>query len=420
MTSQSYSEGILGDLRVLELADEKGQWCGKLMADMGADVIKIEPPGGAPERRIGPFYQDQPHPERSLYFWHYNSSKRGITLDIEKDTGRDVLRSLVATADIVLETFPPGYLSSLGLGYEQLRSINPSIIMCSLTPFGQNGPWAQYQTADILQMAAGGQMAMCGYDEEDVPDAPPIAPGGGNAWHIGSHFAFIAIGAALYQRHMTGQGQHLDVSIHECCSLNTQQSISAYRANGETLQRHTGGQASAGSRQTSQSMGKDGKFLNRQALGVRTPPDRLRALAEWMNTYGMADDLLEEKYLDPKVIADRSEHLNDVLQRCLAAVTAEEAYHGGQKARYPWGEVRTVEEILTDPHWDDRGLWQEVEHPELGQRLKYPVAYALFSATPISISRRAPLIGEHNEEILCGELGMSRAEMSVLAEFGVV
>jgi len=199
------------------LADEKGQFCGKLMADLGADVLKIEPPGGQSTRSVGPFLDDIPHRERSLSFWHYNTSKRGITLNLDSPAGRELFRRLVSRADIVLETYPPGYLPSLGLGYDELSGLNARLIMCSLTPFGQTGPWRDYQTSDLLQLAAGGQMGCCGYDAEDVPKAPPIAPGGGNAWHIGSHFAYIAIMAAMCYRDMSGEGQYIDASIHEAC-----------------------------------------------------------------------------------------------------------------------------------------------------------------------------------------------------------
>ncbi|MDP7588282.1 MAG: CoA transferase, partial [Dehalococcoidia bacterium] len=202
--------GPLAGLRVLELTGEHAQWCGKLMADLGADVIKVEPPGGQHTRSVGPFLDDIPHRERSLSFWHYNTSKRGITLDLDSPGGRSIFLRLVPTVDVILETHPPGYLSSLGLGYEELASVNPGLIMCSLTPFGQDGPWRDYATSDLLHLAAGGQMASCGYDPEDVADAPPLAPGGGNAWHIASHYAYMGILAALYYRDMAGEGQYID------------------------------------------------------------------------------------------------------------------------------------------------------------------------------------------------------------------
>ena len=145
MTEAQTLPGPLAGLRILELADEKGQFCGKIMGDLGADVIKIEPPGGEATRRVGPFLDDIPHPERSLSFWYYNTSKRGITLNLETADGCQLFRRLAAVADVILETFPPGYLSSLGLGYESLREQSPGLIMCALTPFGQTGPWRDYK-----------------------------------------------------------------------------------------------------------------------------------------------------------------------------------------------------------------------------------------------------------------------------------
>jgi crotonobetainyl-CoA:carnitine CoA-transferase CaiB-like acyl-CoA transferase len=198
--------GPLAGLRVLELADETGQFCGKLLGDLGADVVKIEPPSGEPCRRVGPFLDDIPHPERSLSFWYYNTSKRGITLNLDTADGRQLFRRLAATSDVILETFRPGFLASVGLDYESLRKESPGLIMCALTPFGQTGPWRDYLTSDLLHMAAGGEMASSGYDEADVPNAPPIAPGGGNAWHMGCHFAVMA---ALVHRMVSGQGSIL-------------------------------------------------------------------------------------------------------------------------------------------------------------------------------------------------------------------
>ena len=229
--------GPLAGLRILELANETGQFCGKLLGDLGADVVKIEPPGGEPNRRVGPFLDDIPHPERSLPFWYYNTSKRGITLDLASVEGRQLFGRLATTSDIILETFRPGFLPSLGLDYEFLSKQNRGLIMCSLTPFGQTGPWRNYLSSDLLHMAAGGEMASSGYDESDLPNAPPIAPGGGNAWHMGCHFAYMAIMAALIYRTGSGQGQYIDASIHEACALTTEAAIANYVYRGEVLRR---------------------------------------------------------------------------------------------------------------------------------------------------------------------------------------
>src|SRR4029077_7979069 len=253
--------GPLTGLRMLELADETGQFCGKLLGDLGADVIKIEPLGGEPSRRIGPFLDDIPHPERSLCFWYYNTSKRGITLNLEAVEGRRLFGRLAATSDVIVETFRPGFLTSLELGYESLRKQNPGLIMCSLTPFGQTGPWRDYLSSDLLHMAAGGEMASSGYDDTDVPNAPPIAPGGGNAWHMGCHFAYIAIMAALVYRTASGQGQYVDASIHEACALTTEAAIANYVYRGEVLRRQTGRHHAAGSTPRTQFRAKDGNYV---------------------------------------------------------------------------------------------------------------------------------------------------------------
>jgi len=299
--ASSNSDGLAGPLsglRVLELADEKGQFCGKLMGDLGADVIKIEPRGGQNTRSVGPFYKDIPHPDRSLSFWHYNTSKRGITLNLESTEGRELFLRLTATADIVLETFPPGYLPALGLGYKDLAAGNPGLVVCSLTPFGQTGPWRDYLTCDLAHLAAGGQMASSGYDSDDVADAPPIAPGGGNAWHIGSHYAYMGIMAALFYRDTTGEGQYIDASVHEACALTTEGAIAIYLSTGEVVQRHTGRHASPDNSVKIQLPTQDGGWVNVTRSGSALNPARLRRLAEWMDEHGLAQDLLDEKYQD--------------------------------------------------------------------------------------------------------------------------
>jgi crotonobetainyl-CoA:carnitine CoA-transferase CaiB-like acyl-CoA transferase len=412
--------GPLAGRRVLELADEKGQFCGKLLADLGADVVKIEPPGGEPCRHIGPFLYDIPHPERSLSFWYYNTSKRGITLDLETAAGSRLFGRLAAASDVILETFRPGFLASLGLDYTTLHQENPRLIMCALTPFGQTGPWRDYLSSDLLHMAAGGEMASSGYDEADVPNAPPIAPGGGNAWHMGSHFAYMAIMAALVHRTVSGQGQYIDASIHEACALTTEAAIANYVYRGEVVRRQTGRHHAAGPTPRTQFRAKDGTYVCALVAG-RLNPRYVRELADLLDSYGMAGDLKDVKYQDPAVIAENTSHIiDDLVADFIASLPAEEVYHAAQQRGFTWGAVRAPEQLLDDPHLHDRGFWKEVEHPELGRSFVYPGEAAIYNGSPWRISRRAPLIGEHNTEIFCDELGLSRGELSVLAESHVI
>jgi crotonobetainyl-CoA:carnitine CoA-transferase CaiB-like acyl-CoA transferase len=420
MTGAAHSPGPLAGLRILEMADEKGQFCGKLLGDLGADVVKIEPPGGEPSRHIGPFLDDIPHPERSLSFWYYNTSKRGITLNLERPDGSRLFGSLAAAADVVLETFRPGFMASRGLDYESLRRENPRLIMCALTPFGQTGPWRDYLSSDLLHMAAGGEMASSGYDERDMPNAPPIAPGGGNAWHMGGHFAYMAILAALVHRTVSTQGQYIDASIHEACALTTEAAIANYVYRGEVLRRQTGRHHAAGPTPRTQFRAKDGAYVCALVAG-RLNPRYVKELADLLDNYGMAGDLMDPKYHDPAVIAANTSHIiDDLVADFIASLPAEEVYHAAQERGFTWGAVRAPEALLDDPHLHDRGFWKEVEHPELGRSFTYPGEAAIFSGSPWRISRRAPLIGEHNTEIFCDELGLSRGELAVLAENRVI
>ena len=412
--------GPLAGLLVLELADETGHFCGKLLGDLGADVVKIEPPNGERCRHTGPFVEDIPHPDRSLSFWYYNTSKRGITLDLNTADGRGLFRRMAAGADVILETFRPGFLESVGLGFETLREQNRGLILCSLTPFGQTGPWRDYLSSDLLHLAAGGQMASCGYDEADVPNAPPIGPGGGNAWHMGCHFAYMAIMAALVHRTVSGQGQSIDVSIHEACALTTESAVANFVFRGETLRRQTGRHHAAGPTPRTQFRAKDGMYVTALISGGLTVRN-VRNLAALMDGYGMAGDLKDAKYDDPAVIAANASHIIDgLLAGFIGSLPAEEIYHAAQNRGFTWGSVRPVEALLDDAHLRDRGFWKQVEHPELGRSVLYPGEAAIYNGSPWGISRRAPLVGEHNVEVYCGELGLSRMELSVLAENRVV
>ncbi len=412
--------GPLSGVRVLELASEIGQFCGKLLADFGADVITIEPPGGHPTRSIGPFLDDVAHPERSLYFWHYNTSKRGVTLDLMEPEGNALFRRLASTADVILETSPPGYLPFLELSYDQLSQDNPGLIMCSLTPFGQTGPWRHFDTSDLLHLAAGGQMASCGYDPDDVPDAPPIAPGGGNAWHAAGHYAYMGILAALFHRGATGQGQYIDASVHDACALTTEGAVPTYIYSGDVVLRHTGRAASPDMSERTQFRTKDGGWINITRSGSTLTPARIRALAQWMDTFGLAEDLTDGRFQDIAAIQRESAHINEVLARFFAQMPVDQAWHGGQRLGFPWGAIRSMDEILDDEHLQDRSFFVQVDHPEQGRSYTYPGPAAIYGDAPWRISRRAPLIGEHNQEIFCNDLGLTPEELARLSSSGVV
>ena len=411
--------GPFAGLRVVELAGERGQWCGRLLAELGADVIKVEPPGGCPERDEGPFWRDEPHRERSLAFWHCNWGKRGVTLDPGAPDGAALFRRLVRSADVLLETTPPGWLAERGLAPESLRAADPRLIHCALTPFGQDGPWRDFETTDLVHFAAGGQMASSGYDADDLPDAPPIAPGGGNAWRTGGHYALLAIAAALLQRDAGGEGQYLDASIHDACALTTEMAVPIYFATRRVLRRQTGRHAAWSlDRPRTQFRCADGRYVNAM-FNQRLSPARLRDIAEWLDRYGAAADLLDERFRDQQTVIEEQEHISDVLRAFFPRITAEEAYRGAQARGLAWGAVRSIDEILADPHWEDRGYWADVEIPELGVRVRDSGPWAIWSESPLSVARRAPLAGEHNAEVY-GALGLAPAELEALRAAGAI
>ncbi len=206
--------GALQGLRVLDLSDDKGQYCGKLMADMGADVIKIEPPSGDETHRMGPFYHDEEELEKSLYWFMLNTSKRGITLDMTTTQGADLFRRLVAEADFVVESFAPGTLERYGLGYASLAQIRPGLIMASISNYGQSGPYRDYVATDLDLLGMSGALFLCG-----DPDRPPTRVNAPQTPIYGGIQAYVGSLMAHYHRLETGEGQQVDVSLHECATL---------------------------------------------------------------------------------------------------------------------------------------------------------------------------------------------------------
>ena len=394
---------MLGPYRVLDLSDEKGQFCGKLLGDLGADVIKIERPGGDPSRAIGPFVDDEPHPERSLHWLAFNTSKRGITLDIEGVGGRDTFRRLVGESDIVIESFPPGTLNALGLGHNDLQQINPGIILISITAFGQTGPYRGYTAPDIVAWAMGGHAYPIGN-----PDRPPlrISHHSQSYLHASGHAAVAAM-LALHHRAVTGAGQHVDVSIQEAVfhSTEQQETTARYDAIGEIYKR---GNVWPRPDLDIRAMWpcKDGHVIWIYWFGASA--HWTRPLIDWMAEEGALSDFLRDfdfvnfSWLDmtPEILA----RLNAETQRFFGNRTKAEIYHRALTHRIQIYPLSTTADMLVDKQLSGRDFWVDLDHPELGKTIRYPGPFARASETSVGVRRRAPLIGEHNAEIL-GEAG---------------
>jgi crotonobetainyl-CoA:carnitine CoA-transferase CaiB-like acyl-CoA transferase len=418
--------GPLDGLRVVEIGGINGQYCGKLLADMGADVVKIEPPSGDAARRVGPFAEDIPDPSRSLFFWYYNTNKRGVTLDLSHPDGRALGRRLLARADIVLCSLPPAEAIDLGLDDAALRAdgiLNDGAVYTAITPFGLTGPWRDFAASDLTQLALGGPMASSGYD--DVPGAPPIRPDGYHASNIGGVYAFIGTLVALHDRLATGLGQTLDVSIHEACACTTEGAFPNWEYFRREVIRQTGRHAAAAPTPRWQFATTDGGYLNMIGGGIPRNPVSWKPLLDWMEAKGKAEDLRSPEYdavmsQNPYERGEAARHVAEAIGRFVESMTAEEGYRGGQALHMPWGPVRSPEENVGDPHWQDRGFFVTVDHPELGRSVTYPGAPYRLSRSPWSLRRRAPLLGEDNVTVYCQELGLSRADLKTLFEAEVL
>jgi crotonobetainyl-CoA:carnitine CoA-transferase CaiB-like acyl-CoA transferase len=397
----------LQGIRVVELSHERSALAGKLLADMGADLVVVEPPGGSALRRFGPFVDDRPDPERSLAWWHYNTSKRGVVLDLESDAGRDGFRRLVARADLVLEAEDPGRLAALGLDYGDLA--RRELIWISLTPFGRELPGRADLATDLTLLAAGGPVWSCGYDDHSLP---PVRGLGFQGYNTGCHYAVMSALTALLARGVSGEGQLVDVSMHAAANVTTEMASYNYLVQGTTVQRQTGRHAIETLTLPTQVRCADGRYVN-TGVPPRFPKEYAGLLA-WLRELGSADDFPEAVFLEmgakrdfidlskigqddevTAIFGAGREALNFVARR----LSAYDFFVGAQRAGLPVGVIYAPEEAFEDPHFVARGFQTPVEHPELGRSVRYPGAPYRFEKTPWRISRRAPLLGEHTAEV---------------------
>ncbi len=403
--------------RVLDLTDEKGWMCGKILSELGADVVKVERPGGDPARNIGPFYQDIPDPEKSLYWFAYNTNKRGITLDIETSRGQEILKQLVTGADFVIESFPPGYLSGLGLGYSQLSEINPKIIMTSITPFGQTGPYKDYKGCDLVAMAMGGFMYVCG-----DADRPPVRVSMEQSYPIAGAEAAAGSLIAHHYRILTGEGQHVDVSIQECIVREIFMELCFWDASKEVSVRAGPRRRRMAAYQRDIWPCKDG-HLGFRILGGRLGAGTLQALTDWMDTENMAGNLkgMDFESLDmSKVTRAESQEWENTLLQFFSRHSKEEIYQKAVEKNMLICPGYTPEELVEYEQLEERNFWTELQYPELDTTIKQPEGFLRASEARCQIRRCAPLIGEYNEEIYGKELGFTKRELALLKKEGII
>lgn len=397
--------GALAGLKVLDLSNFRGQLCGRMLADMGADVIKVEPPGGDEARRLGPFVDGHPHRDRSLFFWFYNLNKRSLTLDLKHPRGADLLRQLARGADLIIESFAPGTMDAMGLGWETLHAANPALILLSIAPFGQTGPHRDFAADDTVLAALGGMLYVNGW-----PGRAPVRPWGLQAYHSSAYYAAIATMCALFARDRDGVGQWIDLSMQEATIAAVEHVAGSYFGAGQIEPRRG---TLHWSRYFRVGKCRDG-YVMHCSLGDWT------SLVQWVAGDGKAQDLTGPEWEDVQFRAANAEHLFDVLDEWVKEYDREDLLERAQTLRLPYASVRNPEALLDDAQLLARGYFVEVEHPELGRTVRYPGAPYLFNGSPWRVRRRPPLVGEHSGEILRDELGLDTVEIAALFAEGII
>lgn len=395
-------EGFLGGLRVVEIGDELGEYSGKVLAGLGADVVRVEPVGGEVTRAYGPFHHDEPHPDRSLYFWHFNLGKRSVVLDLDTPAGQADFRELVGAADIVLDSRPRGYLAERGIDFDSFREANPGLIWSRITPFGDDGPWKDYVASDLVQLALGGVMDNCGYDPDPFGeyDTPPIAPQMWQSYQLAGEFAVISILGALHYRLGSGTGQLVSTSVHEVVANNTENdTLSWIFLRVEHHRKTCRNSMPFNSHLPSIAPTKDGRYLlpyrTYAGTGGSVVVDGDSGNAQLLRDYNMQDELEDPGY---QLSPERLTQLTDKLIGRL--LYKEDLWRKGQEYGMPWAPVRRPEENLDDEHWWMRDAFFDVEHPELGETFTYTGAKWVTEDLPWTRGPRPPLVGEHTDEVL--------------------
>ena len=405
MTTHPQGRSPLEGMRILDLADEKASFCSKLLADLGADVVKVEKPGGDSSRNRGPFLGNAASPDKSLFFSYQNTNKRSITLDLEKTEGRGIFRRLLERHDVVVETFAPGYLQKLGLGYDALKESNPRLILVSVTGFGQKGLRNRYNSCDLVASAFGGQMYVSG-----SPSGPPLQAFGEQSYYTASLFAAIGILLAVRKRSRTGNGDHIDISLQEAVASTLDHVMVRYFYD-KVIAGRRGGLSWNNSFCIVPC--KDGRVLI-------TLFQQWETLIELMASEGMAEDLMDDSWRDDAYRQARVDHILEVMERWTRTHTTRELFEMGQPMRFPWAPVQSLKEVLKSPQLEARTFFIEARDSSGEPSIQCPGVPYRFSHFSIDRLKQAPRAGRDNPQIYQKELGLTDEEMKRLSSIGAI
>jgi crotonobetainyl-CoA:carnitine CoA-transferase CaiB-like acyl-CoA transferase len=411
---------MLKGCRALDLTDQNGYLCGKILADLGVEVIKIEPPAGDPGRNSGPYWKDDPDPEKSLYWFAYNTNKKGITLNLETADGRAIFKNMAAKADFVIESFTPGYLDSLGIGYAALKEINDDIIVTSITPFGPTGPYSAYKATDIVVTGMSGILYQNG-----AADRPPVNMAVPQACMMAGADGAVGTMMAYYHREQTGAGQQVDVSMQQSTAWFQANAIPIWEINKAVLKRAGAARSGTSRDDTGQRQMwecKDGLVFF-VVIGGKQGAKTLSSLVKWMDSEGMATDFLRGVNWDTfdmwKVTKDVIAQINVPVNAFFKTHTKAELLAGATMKNISICPLSSMKDLIDDPGLAYRKFWVEVEHPELKTRIPYPGEFIRSSEEKLTTRIRAPLIGEHNREVY-GEIGLTSEQLVALKEAGII
>ena len=416
--SDEKREGLLKGFRALDLTDQQGFACGKILAALGIDVIKIEQSGGDPARAIPPFYGDTTDAQKSLYWEAFNTDKRGITLNIRNAEAQELFKRLVERADFVLESFKPGTMESLGIGYDILSGLNQRIILVSITPFGQKGPYSGFKASDLVISAMGGIM-----DNTGDSDRAPLKESLEACYYHGNVAAAVGAVIAHYFRETTGQGQQVDVSLHEVAASRNAINFIQWEFDRRLTKRSGASTQYGGMKVRTVWPCRDGYVSWMIIAGIMGEASNL-ALSRWMDDDGLPNPLHEVtdwKAVDlPTLGRETIDRFESAIGAFFLKHTKKELREEGLRRRINAAVLDGPDDILDNIQLQARRYFTDVEYPEWGRTLRYPGYFFLCSETENLIRRRAPRVGEHNHEIYVEEMGLSAAEVTALVASGTI
>lgn len=411
-------DSLLTGYRALDLTNETGIICGKILANMGVDVIKVEKPGGDSAREVPPFYKDSPEPDNSLYWLAFNTDKRSITLNLETDRGKNLFKRLAGSADFIIESFPPGYMDKLGLGYDSLAKLNPRIIMTSITPFGQKGPYSHYKSCELVAAAMSGILENTG-----DPDRAPVKEAPYSIYFQANGAAALGTILSHYHREMTGEGQQVDVSIHECAASRNINGILFWLFD-KRLVKRSGAINILGQMKSRWIWPVKDGYIYWFLMGGMIGAGSNQALSRWMDDDGVENpfkDITDWGEFDRGAL---TEEMNDAYEKAIGNFflrrTKKEIAGEGLKRGINATVLNDPADVFANEHLRAREYWTKLNYPESGMTMEHPRHFFLCSETENYTGKRAPLAGEDNDRIYQEELGLSAREIADLKKAGVI